>query len=858
MANEFGQILRAEPFGQGSYLCHTQKLAEMRNGRFKKVPTLASLGPMSVDEKSVILGQWKAAEEKWQSTWEKNQSFKAKQPGDAGLPEKKFYILDMFPYPSGEGLHVGHPLGYIATDILSRYKRMQGFNVLHPMGWDAFGLPAEQYAIQKGIHPELTTKKNIETYKRQLRSIGLSYDWSREINTTDPTYYKWTQWIFKKLIERGLAYQAEVAVNWCPELGTVLANDEVIDGKSERGGHPVIRRPMRQWMMRITEYAERLLSDLESLDWPESTKDLQRNWIGKSEGAQLRFSLKENANSSLEVFTTRPDTLMGVTFMVVAPEHPLLTQLVTTAQKSKVEEYIREAAKKSDLQRTDLAKTKTGVFTGGYCLHPLTGKEIPVWVADYVLISYGTGAIMAVPAHDERDKEFAETFSLPIAEVITEDGKMIHSNFADLEVNGLPFKEGAEKILSYLEGKKLGEKKITYKLRDWVFSRQRYWGEPIPVLLDSKEPLKFEVLADEALPVTLPAVQSYQPTGTGDSPLAAVKDWVKVGDKLRETNTMPGSAGSSWYWLRYMDPQNSKEFVSKEAEQYWGPVDFDMGGAEHAVGHLLYSRFWHKVLFDMGLVSTVEPFTKLVHQGLMQGEDGEKMSKSRGNVVNPDQVIKDYGSDTFRLFEMFLGPIEKSKPWQTASIEGVFRFLLKVWKLSVDVETGALSSAVVDLPEEKWDFAVRHILHKTIKSVTEDFERLSFNTAISSLMICFNELNEKMPGQIPKSFLSRVTLLLAPLAPHIAEELWSKLGNKNSLSHESWPTYEAKCVELDEVLIVVQINGKLRDRVTVSRNMSEADLKELVLKMPSVVEKTQGQVLKKLIVVPNKLVNIVV
>ncbi len=809
------------------------------------------------EERSVILGQWKSAEEKWQSYWEKNECFKALQPGDAQLPEKKFYILDMFPYPSGEGLHVGHPLGYIATDILSRYKRMQGFNVLHPMGWDAFGLPAEQYAIQKGIHPEITTKKNIETYKKQLRSIGLSYDWSREINTTDPNYYKWTQWIFKKLIEKGLAYQDEVAVNWCPALGTVLANDEVIDGKSERGGHPVIRRPMRQWMMRITSYAERLLNDLDKVDWPESTKELQRNWIGKSVGAQLKFPLKYDSSKFLEVFTTRPDTLMGVTFMVVAPEHPLVEVLTTDAQKAKVQHYVSDASKKSDLQRTDLAKGKTGVFTGGYCTHPITGKEIPVWVADYVLISYGTGAIMAVPAHDERDKEFAETFSLPIIEVIDADGKNIHSNVAGLQVDGLPFKEAGEKIIEHLAAKKIGEKKITYKLRDWVFSRQRYWGEPIPVVLNPKNPMDFEVLQDSELPVTLPKVESYQPTGTGESPLAAVSEWVNYKDgKLRETNTMPGSAGSSWYWLRYMDPKNTGAFVSKEAQEYWGQVDFYMGGAEHAVGHLLYSRFWQKVLFDLGYLSSDEPFKKLVHQGLMQGEDGEKMSKSRGNVVNPDQVIKDYGSDTFRLFEMFLGPIEKSKPWQTSSIEGVFRFLTKFWKLAVDVETGTLGKNVVDIPEEKWDFALRHILHRTIKQLQDDYERLSFNTAISNLMICLNDLNDKSPKEIPKSFLSRLTLIMAPLAPHICEEVWAKLGNTTSLTREAWPTFDPACIELDQVLVVVQVNGKLRDRLTVARNMPEAELKELALK--AVSDKMPGQTPKKVIVVPNKLVNIVV
>ena len=815
-----------------------------------------------VPEKVAVLEQWKVVEEKWQNYWEAHHTFRTTNPGDPGHIEKKFYILDMFPYPSGDGLHVGHPLGYVATDILARYKRMKGFNVLHPMGWDAFGLPAEQYAIQKKIHPDVTTKKNIQTYKRQLRSIGLSYDWSREINTTDPKYYKWTQWIFKKLIERGLAYQDEVAVNWCPALGTVLANDEVIDGKSERGGHPVVRRPMRQWMMKITSYAERLLNDLNDVDWPESTKDLQRNWIGKSEGAQIRFALQKDPTKSLEVFTTRPDTLMGVTFMVVAPEHPLVELLTSDAQKAAVKSYIQEAAKKSDLQRTDLAKSKTGVFTGGYALHPLTQKEIPVWVADYVLISYGTGAIMAVPAHDDRDQEFAKTFSLPIVEVISEEGLVKNSNFLNLKVDGLPFKEAAKKITQYLSEKSLGEEKVTYKLRDWVFSRQRYWGEPIPVVLDPKNPQSFTPVSDAELPVTLPSVESYEPTGTGDSPLSAVKDWISYNQNglegIRETNTMPGSAGSSWYWLRYMDPQNDEHAWGKSSEKYWGPVDLYMGGQEHAVGHLLYSRFWHKVFFDMGLVSTKEPFQKLIHQGLIQGEDGEKMSKSRGNVVNPDKVIADYGSDTFRLFEMFLGPIEKSKPWQTSSIEGVFRFLNRFWKLAVDLESGKLSSSVVDEPEDKWSDKLRHLHHKTIKTVSEDIERMSFNTAISSFMICLNELQEISPNKIPRDFLKILTLLMSPLAPHMTEEIWQLLGHNESIARAPWPEFDPKWVQLNEVLVVVQVNGKLRDRVTVPRDMPEEALKELVLSSETIKERLAGAAPKKVIVVPNKLVSIVV
>lgn len=817
-----------------------------------------------IDEKKHILSQWKDAETKWQNFWEKNHCFKAFNPGDSNFEkfkDKKFYVLDMFPYPSGEGLHVGHPLGYIATDILSRYKRMQGFNVLHPMGWDAFGLPAEQYAIQKGIHPEQTTQKNIETYKKQLRSIGLSYDWSREINTTDPSYYKWTQWIFKKLVEKGLAYQDEVAVNWCPELGTVLANDEVIDGKSERGGHPVIRKPMRQWMMKITAYAERLLADLEKVDWPESTKELQRNWIGKSVGSQIKFPLEMNGEKYLEIFTTRPDTLMGVTFMVVAPEHPLLSMLTTSDHIASVENYVQEASKKSDLQRTDLAKHKSGVFTGSYVIHPITQKKIPVWVADYVLMTYGTGAIMAVPAHDERDKEFAEKFSLNILTVISEEGTLVNSDSDELKINSLSIKDATDKINAFLVSKNLGQKKVTYKLRDWVFSRQRYWGEPIPVILKEQNSKEFTLLPDTELPVTLPSVKSYQPTGTGESPLAAVKEWVNYSKSglsgFRETNTMPGSAGSSWYWLRYMDPQNKDQAWSKEAQEYWGAVDFYMGGSEHAVGHLLYSRFWQKVLFDLGLVVSDEPFRKLVHQGLMQGEDGEKMSKSRGNVVNPDQIIADYGSDTFRLFEMFLGPIEKSKPWQTANIEGVFRFLIKFWKIAVDLESGKLNANVKRIPEKDWDKKLRHLLHKTIRNVEFDLERLSFNTCISTLMICLNELQD-LSAEVPHEFLEKLTLLLAPFAPHIAEDVWEKLGHSTSLAREAWPSFDPALVQLDEVLMVVQINGKVRDRVTVARDLPQAEVEKIVLALPSIQEKLGAQPPKKIIVVPNKLVSLVI
>ena len=804
-------------------------------------------------------------EPKWQKFWQDKKVYKAANPGEAGSEKPKFYCLDMFPYPSGTGLHVGHPLGYIATDILCRYKRMNGFNVLHPMGWDAFGLPAEQYAIQTGIHPAETTAKNIITYKKQLNNIALSYDWSREVSTADPKYYRWTQWIFQKLFERGLAYQAEFPVNWCPALGTVLANDEVIDGKSERGGHPVEKRPMRQWMLKITEYADRLVEDLDDLDWPESTKEHQRNWIGRSEGGQIQFALESDSSKHFEIFTTRPDTLMGVTFMVLAPEHPLVATLVSDSQKAIVEKYCGEAANKSDLARTDLNKDKSGVFTGGYALHPLTGKKVPVWVADYVLMNYGTGAIMAVPAHDERDEEFAKVHGLDIVQVIDDEGKLINSDFQDMKVNGLPFQEGATKILDYLQSKGIGKKQITYKLRDWVFSRQRYWGEPIPVLHPEGGAMSGEVklLPEAELPLELPVVEDYKPSGSGESPLATQADWMsyKIGEEsfVRESNTMPGSAGSSWYFLRYMDPNNDKEAWSKEAADYWKEVDFYLGGQEHAVGHLLYSRFWHKVFFDMGLVSTKEPFKRLIHQGMMLGEDNEKMSKSRGNVVNPDDVVEQYGSDSFRLYEMFMGPLEKTKPWQTGGLEGTYRYLNKFCRAVLNAD-GTLQDRVKDLPEAEWPEALTKSLHMAIKQIGEAIEKLSFNTAISALMVLSNESQkefEKM-GSVPKAWLETYVQLLAPFAPHTAEEVWQLLGHQNSVTLVPWPVFDPKKAAQDEAELGIQVNGKIRAKITVPVDIAEDELKEKVLAIENVQKWIDGKPLKKFVYVKGRIVSVVI
>jgi leucyl-tRNA synthetase len=806
-------------------------------------------------------------QKKWQDRWDALGVYRAYQPGEKGSEKPKFYCLDMFPYPSGDGLHVGHPLGYIATDILCRYKRMKGFNVLHPMGWDAFGLPAEQYAIKTGIHPSITTKKNADTFRRQLKSLGLGYDWSREISTAEPSYYKWTQWIFKKLYERGLAYQAEFPVNWCPELGTVLANDEIVDGKSERGGHPVEKRMMRQWMLKITAYADRLLKDLETLDWPESTKEHQRNWIGRSEGGQIRFALEKNPSKHFEIFTTRPDTLMGVTFMVLAPEHPLALEIATAEQKSALEKYLADTARKSDLARTDLNKDKSGVFTGAHALHPITGKKIPIWVADYVLMNYGTGAIMAVPSDDERDGDFAKKHGIDVVPVIDAEGKLINSDSAELKVNGLPYAEAQKKILAHLAAKGTGEAKVTYKLRDWVFSRQRYWGEPIPVLHPETGALTgpVELLEDSELPLELPAVERYAPTGNGDSPLATIASWVEVTDKktgkkyLRETNTMPGSAGSSWYFLRYMDPHNGKAAWSKDAVDYWKNVDFYLGGSEHAVGHLLYSRFWHKVFFDMGLVPSSEPFQKLVHQGMMLSEDGEKISKSRGNVINPDDVVRDYGADTFRLYEMFMGPIEKAKPWQTGGIEGVYRYLSRVARLFFEAD-GSLSKRIEGVEPASWPEGVETLLHRTIKQVGEDIEKLGFNTAISALMIFQNELQKAFGDEkpLPRRLVEDYVLLLAPFAPHMCEEAWEKLGHSESVTLAPWPLFDADKTVLNEIEIGVQVNGKLRATVKIPVDVDEAELKEQVLGLEQIQKWMEGKPLKKFVYVKGRIVSVVV
>ena len=678
-------------------------------------------------------------EKKWQDYWERNKTFKVLD--DDTKP--KYYVLDMFPYPSGAGLHVGHPEGYTATDIGARYKRMKGYNVLHPMGWDAFGLPAEQHALDTGQHPRDITVKNINNFRRQIKSLGFSYDWDREFSTTDPDYYKWTQWIFLQLYKRGLAYMAEVPVNWCPALGTVLANEEVIDGKSERGGHPVIRKPMRQWVLKITEYAERLLEDLEELDWPESIKEMQRNWIGKSEGAEVYFEVEsfqdENGDNRLVVFTTRPDTLFGATYCVIAPEHPWVDKITTPEYAEQVRAYKERAAQKSDLERTDLAKEKTGVFTGAYAINPVNGKRVPIWIADYVLATYGTGAIMAVPGHDQRDWEFAKKYDLPIVEVVkggdlskeayTGDGEHVNSDF----LNGLNNEEAIKRMIEWLEQNGKGQKKVTYKLRDWLFSRQRYWGEPIPIL--HLEDGTMKPVPEDELPLLLPDVDEIRPTGTGESPLANVEEWVNTTDPetglpaRRETNTMPQWAGSCWYYLRFIDPHNDKEICSKELQEKWLPVDLYIGGAEHAVLHLLYARFWHKVLYDIGVVSTKEPFKKLVNQGMILGTNNEKMSKSRGNVINPDDIVEKYGADTLRMYEMFMGPLEATKPWNTSGVEGIYRFLSRVWRLYIDENTGQLNSKIVD-SEEGVDPSFLKTWHRTIKKVTEDYENLRFNTAI--------------------------------------------------------------------------------------------------------------------------------
>lgn len=793
-------------------------------------------------------------EKKWQHFWEENKTFKTSE--DKG--KRKFYALDMFPYPSGAGLHVGHPEGYTATDILSRMKRMQGYNVLHPMGWDAFGLPAEQYAIDTGNDPAEFTQVNIGTFKRQIKALGFSYDWDREINTTDPGYYKWTQWIFLQLYKQGLAYVDEVAVNWCPALGTVLANEEVIDGKSERGGHPVERRPMKQWMLKITAYAERLINDLDDLDWPESLKDMQRNWIGRSEGAEVTFNI-EGHDESFTVFTTRPDTLFGATYAVLAPEHHFVNKITTSEQREAVDAYIDQIKSKSDLERTDLAKDKTGVFTGAYAINPTNGEKMPIWIADYVLMSYGTGAIMAVPAHDERDYEFAKKFELPIRAVVaggdiekeayTGDGEHINSEF----LNGLNKEEAISKMISWLEEKGIGTKKITYRLRDWLFSRQRYWGEPIPII--HWEDGTMSAVPEEELPLMLPVTKEIKPSGTGESPLANISDWLNVVDPVtgkkgrRETNTMPQWAGSSWYYIRYIDPKNDQMIADPEKLNEWLPVDIYIGGAEHAVLHLLYARFWHKVLYDIGVVSTKEPFQKLFNQGMILGENNEKMSKSKGNVVNPDEIVESHGADTLRLYEMFMGPLEASIAWSTTGLDGSRRFLDRIWRLFVE-ENGELNPKIQEGEEAS---NLEKVYHQTVKKVTEDFEGIRFNTAISQMMVFINESYKATV--LPKNYMEGFVKLLSPIAPHLAEELWEKLGHTGTVSYEAWPAFdEGKLVD-DEVEIVVQVNGKVKAKLMVANDATKEALEQIA--MDEIKDQIEGKTVRKVIAVPGKLVNIV-
>ena len=797
----------------------------------------------------------KEIEKKWQKYWAKNNCFNTLDDPN----KEKFYALDMFPYPSGQGLHVGHPEGYTATDILSRMKRAQGYNVLHPMGWDAFGLPAEQYALDTGNDPAEFTKKNIETFRRQINSLGFRYDWNREINTTDPEYYKWTQWIFTKLYEKGLAYEAEVAVNWVPELGTVISNEEVIDGKSERGGYDVVRRPMRQWMLKITAYADRLLEDLELVDWPESIKDMQRNWIGRSEGANVTFKVA-GTEESFTVFTTRPDTLFGATYTVLAPELELVKKITTPEQTAAVEAYIEETSKKSDLNRTDLAKEKTGVFTGAYAINPVNGQEIPIWIGDYVLASYGTGAIMAVPAHDERDYEFAKTFGIDILPVIaggditteayTGDGPHINSDF----LNGLNKAEAIAKMNEWLEENHVGKKEVSYRLRDWLFSRQRYWGEPIPVI--HWEDGTTTTVPESELPLRLPVTSDIRPSGTGESPLANIDEWVNVVDPetgmkgKRETNTMPQWAGSSWYYLRFIDPHNKNEIADFEKLKRWLPVDIYIGGAEHAVLHLLYARFWHKFLYDIGVVPTKEPFQKLYNQGMILGENNEKMSKSRGNVVNPDDVVAKYGADTLRLYEMFMGPLDASIAWNENGLEGSRKFLDRVWRLIVD-EEGKMRDRITTINDGR----LTKVYHQTVKKVTEDMANLHFNTAISQLMVFVNEANKV--DALPYEYVEGFVQLLAPIAPHIGEELWQILGNEESLTYVPWPTYDETALVEDEVEVVFQVNGKLRGKQNVARGLSKEELEQIAMNHEAVKEFIEGKTVRKVIAVPDKLVNIV-
>jgi len=875
----------------------------------------------------------------WQRHWLEESTFRAANPGEPGSEKPKYYALDMFPYPSGDGLHVGHPEGWIATDIMSRQKRMKGFNVLHPMGWDAFGLPAEQYAVKTGAHPRDTTEKNIANFRRQIESLGFSYDWSREVNTTDPGYYKWTQWIFIQLYKKGLAYVSHAPVWYCPALGTTLANEEVIptpEGpRSDRGNHPVERRPLRQWMLRITAYAERLLKDLDLLDWPESLKEMQRNWIGRSEGAEVHFKVAAEVAAAvpsggqsgsgkgtaagtaaatteaetITVFTTRPDTLFGATYMVLSPEHPLVEKLTTATQREAVARYKAEVANKSDLERTDLAKSKTGVFTGALAVNPVNGGKIPIWIADYVLMGYGTGAIMAVPAHDERDHEFATKYELPIVQVVTPPEKWLTeqalaimkaregeiaelsrqniqydapgtnggfiSNFSLPNVslppftgeghainsdflNGMPTAEAKAKMIDWLEEKKLGARRVQYKLRDWLFSRQRYWGEPFPVVWKDGE---HAVIAESELPLMLPELDDYKPSPEGNAPLAKAKEWVQLPDgRTRETNTMPQWAGSCWYYLRYCDPKNSHAPIDPAVEKYWmgeTGVDLYIGGAEHAVLHLLYARFWHKVLFDIGVVSRPEPFHKLVNQGIILGEDNQKMSKSRGNVVNPDAVVAEYGADTMRLFEMFLGPLEQMKPWSTTGIEGVYRFLGRVWRLVMEEDQeGQWHFSSAKVTDAAPSTELLRSLHATIQKVSEDIDRLQFNTAISALMVLVNDLTKEAVR--PRAAVETLLLLLSPFAPHMAEELWKQLGHGKTLAYEPWPVAEAKYLAKSEAEVVFQVNGKVRGHVTVPVGAAQAVVEESARALPAFAEWSAGKSVRKVIYVPNKLINFVV
>lgn len=799
----------------------------------------------------------KTIEKKWQKFWKKNETFKA----DLNKDQKKYYALDMFPYPSGQGLHVGHPEGYTATDVMSRMKRMQGFNVLHPMGWDAFGLPAEQYALKTGHNPKDFTNKNIDHFRDQIQSLGFSYDWDREVNTTDPKFYKWTQWIFEQLYKKGLAYESEIMVNWAPDFmgGTVVANEEVEDGKTKRGGYPVYRKPMRQWVLKITAYADRLIDDLDLVDWPESVKEMQRNWIGRSEGASVFFPVVGDEDTKIEVFTTRADTLFGASYVVLAPEQELVDQLTTPEHKAEVEKYKEEASRRSDLERTDLNKDKTGVFTGSYVINPVNGEKLPIWISDYVLASYGTGAVMAVSSGDQRDYDFATKFNLPIKPIIEGadisegafdgDGKHINSGFLD----GLNIADAKQKMIDWLEEHDAGHKKVNYRLRDWIFSRQRYWGEPIPVI--HWDDGTTSLVPEDELPLELPKTDNIEPSGTGESPLANVEDWVNVYDEngrhgLRETNTMPQWAGSSWYWLRYTDPHNDEEFASKEALDYWSPVDLYVGGAEHAVLHLLYARFWHKVLYDLGLVPTKEPFMKLVNQGMILGSNHEKMSKSKGNVVNPDDIVDQYGADTLRLYEMFMGPLEESVPWDEKGLHGANKWVQRVWRLLMD-DNNHLRDRVSTFNDGK----LTKVYNQTVKKVTEDYERMHFNTAISQLMVFVNEAYKV--DDLPVEYMKGFVKMIAPIMPHMAEELWSQFGESDTITYQPWPTYDPKALVEDEVEMIVQVNGKVRAKIKMAKDTDRDEAQQLALANEHVKKFTDGKDIKKVIVVPNKIVNIV-